>query len=100
VGCLLYLGFFAGIGWKAWRLTRPSDQTEDSFSALVILLGLISLGAGVLTNPLFDHGVETLLWFLAGMVSSLDRRRIMVSPPTAQSPSPARLPVATVTPVR
>jgi O-Antigen ligase len=74
VGFLLYMSMFVWVGWKAWRLVEHSADPEAAFSALVILLGLIGLGVGVLTNALFEDGVETLVYFYAGVILSLERR--------------------------
>ena len=74
VGFLLYMSMFVWAGWKAWRLARRSADQEAAFSALVLLLGLIGLGVGVSTNALFEDGVETLVYFYAGVILSLERR--------------------------
>ena len=37
------------------------------------MLGLIGLGVGVLTNALFEDGVETLAYFYVGVILSLER---------------------------
>ena len=65
---------FVWVGWKAWRLARHSADPEAAFSARGLLLGLVGLGVGVLTNPLFDDSVETLVYFYAGVILSLERR--------------------------
>ena len=67
------MSMFVWVGWKAWRLARHSADPEAAFSALVLVLGLIGLGVGVLTNALFDDGVQTLVYFYAGVILSLER---------------------------
>src|SRR5262249_42450532 len=74
VGFLLYMSMFVWVGRTAWRLAGHSADPETAFSAQVLLLGLIGLGVGVLTNALFEDGVQTLVYFYAGVVLSLERR--------------------------
>jgi hypothetical protein len=94
VGFLLYMSMFVWVGWKAWRLARHSADPEAAFSALVLVLGLIGLGVGVLTNALFDDGVETLVYFYAGVILSLERRA------GAAGESASRAPEARARPAR
>jgi len=92
VGFLLYFGFFGAVIAVAWRLARPPTDADDACAAGALLLGAIALGAGVLTNPLFDDGVQTFLWFYAGTVVALARR---VAVPALASPVRLRPALAT-----
>jgi len=74
IGFVLYTSALLVNVRRAWRLSWPSGNPVDAFSAMAALLGLVALGAGVLTNPMFDDGVQTLAWLYAGIIASLDRR--------------------------
>ena len=74
IGFVLYSSSLLVSVRRAWRLSWPSGNPVDAFSAMAALLGLVALGAGVLTNPMFDDGVQTLAWLYAGIIASLDHR--------------------------
>ena len=74
IGFVLYASALLVSVRRAWRLSWPSGNPVDAFSAMAALLGLVALGAGVLTNPMFDDGVQTLAWLYAGIIASLDHR--------------------------
>ena len=86
IGGLLYASFFAGIAATASRLARPPTDPDDACSALALLLGLIGLGVGVLTNPLFDDGVQTFQWVFAGAIVAIAHRIAVVHPVATAAP--------------
>jgi hypothetical protein len=92
IGFLLYFGFFGAIAATAWRLTRPPADPDDACSAGAFLLGILALGVGVLTNPLFDDGVQTFLWLYAGAIVAIARR---VTVKSLASAAPLRQALAT-----
>ena len=55
-------------------LTMGFQFSPLTASRKILLLGLIGLGVGVSTNALFEDGVETLVYFYAGVILSLERR--------------------------
>jgi len=86
IGGVLYASFFAGIAATASRLARPPTDPDDACSALAFLLGLIGLGMGVLTNPLFDDGVQTFQWVFAGAIVAIAHRIAVVHPVATAAP--------------
>lgn len=92
VGFLLYAAFFASVAIMAWRLARPPTDPDDACSALAFLLGMVGLALGVMTNPLFDDGVQTFLWLYAGAIVAIGHR---VTDPSPVLASPLRPALAT-----
>jgi O-antigen ligase len=68
VGFMLYIVFFIYVCREAWRLSRSGRDPEITFFATILLIAIIGLASGVLTNPLFDDPIQTLLWLYAGMI--------------------------------
>ena len=89
VGFLLYTGFFASVAAMAWRLARPPTDPDDACSALAFLVGMVGLAIGVMTNPLFDDGVQTFLWLYAGAIVAIGHRVTDASPVLASRLRPA-----------
>lgn len=77
VGFLAYLAFFSRIALEALRLSRSSPTRETAFFGAAVFLAIAGLGAGVLTNPLWEDSSQSLAWFLAGMVVALRRQESM-----------------------
>jgi O-antigen ligase len=92
VGFLLYAAFFGSVAVMAWRLARPPADPDDACSALAFLLGMVGLAMGVMTNPLFDDGVQTFLWLYAGAIVAIGHR---VTDPSPVLASPLRPALAT-----
>jgi len=92
VGFLLYAAFFATVAATAWRLARPPVDPDDACSALAFLLGMVGLALAVMTNPLFDDGVQTFLWLYAGAIVAIAHR---VTEPSPVLESPFRPALAT-----
>ena len=84
IGGVLYASFFAGIAATASRPARTDP--DDACSALAFLIGLIGLGVGVLTNPLFDDGVQTFQWLFAGAIVAIAHRIAVVHPVATAAP--------------
>jgi O-antigen ligase len=92
VGFLLYAAFFATVAATAWRLARPPVDPDDACSALAFLVGMVGLALAVMTNPLFDDGVQTFLWLYAGAIVAIAHR---VTEPSPVLESPFRPALAT-----
>jgi len=85
VGFTFYFAFFTAVALTAWRLAHSPVDQDDTCSAMAFLLGMIGLGLGVLTNPLFDDGVQTFLWLYAGAIVAIGHR-VAESPTVPKSP--------------
>jgi O-antigen ligase len=67
VGFALYVGFFFLIFRRAYHLTRsPVMLTRLAGGGL--LTGGLALGVQFLADPIFEHSIFALLWFLCGVV--------------------------------
>jgi len=65
---------------------------DVALCALAFLLGMVGLAMGVMTNPLFDDGVQTFLWLYAGAIVAIGHR---VTDPSPVLASPLRPALAT-----
>ena len=74
VGFVLYIIFFICICRAAWRLSRLRRNPETAFLATVLLVAIMGLASGILTNPLFEDAIQTLLWIYAGIIVAFTRR--------------------------
>jgi O-antigen ligase len=67
VGFALYIGFFFLIFRRAYQLTRsPVMLTRLAGGGL--LTGGVALSVQFLADPIFEHSIYALLWFLCGVV--------------------------------
>ena len=86
VGFALYYGFFVLVLLHATRLTH-SDEPVTRIVGAGYLLGTCGLFVQFLTDPIFEHSVFVLLWFLTGLVEALHGRTASTSsaaaPPAA-----------------
>jgi O-antigen ligase len=73
VGFLCYMGFFAFTYRDALALSRSARDREIAFAATILLICFAGIAIGVLTDPLYEDAVQTLLWLYAGIVVALKR---------------------------
>ena len=73
VGAALYYGFFFSVLRHAVQLAHAEDPLTRMLGA-GYLLGTASLFVQFLTDPIFEHSVLLLLWFLTGLVEALHSR--------------------------
>jgi len=73
VGFMLYMIFFICICREAWRLSRLSRDPEIAFFATILLVIIMGLASGVLTNALFEDAIQMLLWLYAGLILAFTR---------------------------
>jgi O-antigen ligase len=67
IGFSLYMGFFILVLRDAARLTKSPSK----WARLVgggVLIGVIALSVQFLADPIFEHSIFALLWFLCGVV--------------------------------
>jgi len=81
IGTALFLAFFGLICREGYRWTRSFDR-EISLAACAVLVGIVSLWASVLADPLYQDGTQTLLWFFSGLTFAFARI-------AGESPTPA-----------
>jgi O-antigen ligase len=67
VGFALYMGFFACVLLAAARLTR-SDRELERILGGGYLISTSALFVQSASDPIFEHSVFVLLWFLSGIV--------------------------------
>ena len=70
VGFSLYMGFFIMILRRAARLTH-SREMLTRIAGAGVLIGVTALFVQFLTDPIFEHSIFALLWFLCGVVWTL-----------------------------
>lgn len=87
VGFALYYGFFLLVLVHAARLTL-ADEPLTRIVGAGYLIGTCGLFVQLLTDPMFQHSVYVLLWFLSGLVEALRGR-------TVSTASASALPVVT-----
>lgn len=73
VGFALYVSFFFIVFWRAERLTR-SQAALTRIAGAGLLIGGIALFVQFLADPMFEHSVFALLWFLCGVVWVIGER--------------------------
>lgn len=73
VGVLLYLAFFATILKRCGRMARSDPDPAARFTCNIILIAFIGIATGVLTDPLFEDSVHSILWIYCGVVVVFDR---------------------------
>lgn len=73
VGFFLYIGFFVLVYRQALALSNAARDKRIGFAATIVLICFSGLGIGVLTDPLFEDYVQSLLWLYAGMIFALKR---------------------------
>lgn len=73
VGFALYAGFFFVVFRRAARLTR-SSETLKRVAGGGLLIGGVALSVQFLADPIFEHAIYALLWFLCGVVWALGDR--------------------------
>jgi O-antigen ligase len=73
VGFLCYMGFFALTFRHSLALSCSARDKEVGFASTILLICFAGLGIGVLTDPLFEDYVHTVLWLYAGMVVALQK---------------------------
>jgi O-antigen ligase len=73
VGFACYMAFWGLVVRRLLRLSRAGLDTEISMYATALAIGIIGLGVGVLTDPFYEDGIESLLWTYAGLALVLER---------------------------
>jgi O-antigen ligase len=68
IGFMSYMFFFLSICREAWRLSRSDRDPEIAFFASILFVAVAGLASGILTNPLFEDAIQTLLWLYAGII--------------------------------
>jgi hypothetical protein len=72
VGALLFFGFFARIGWLAWRYSRRSPDPEVRLLAGAVVVALSGVAVTGWFDPLQQEtSFLMLLWLYAGIVLNL-----------------------------
>lgn len=72
VGFMLYLAFFFQICHETVKMARvPSPQIQ--FASTFILIVILGLGVGILTNPMWEESLQTIVWLFAGVSLALGR---------------------------
>jgi hypothetical protein len=67
------MGFFVMTYKDATALSQRGRHTEIRFYSTIFLLCFAGLAVGVLTDPLWEDPIQTLLWFYAGTVVALQK---------------------------
>jgi O-antigen ligase len=73
IGFALYMGFFVMTYKDATALSQRGRHPEIRFYSTILLLCFAGLAVGVLTDPLWEDPIQTLLWFYAGAVVALQK---------------------------
>jgi O-antigen ligase len=81
IGTALFVTFFVLICREGYRWTHSRDR-EITLAACAVLVGIVSLWAAVLADPLYQDGTQTLLWFFSGLTLAFGRIE-------GESPTPA-----------
>jgi HAMP domain-containing protein len=73
VGFACYLAFWVLVVRRLLRLSRARPNTELGMYATALAIAIMGLGVGVLTDPFYEDGIESLLWTYAGLALVLER---------------------------
>ena len=67
------MAFWALMVRRLLRVSRARPDTELGVYATALAIAIMGLGVGVLTDPFFEDGIESLLWTYAGLALVLER---------------------------
>ena len=73
VGFACYMAFWVLVVRRLLRLSRARPDTELGMYATALAIAIMGLGVGVLTDPFYEDGIESLLWTYAGLALVLER---------------------------
>ncbi len=73
VGFAFFMLFFGTTYRRALALSSGARDKSVAFAATALLICFAGLAVGILTDPLFEDYVQSLLWLYAGLVVALKR---------------------------